>query len=203
MSDMEGKTIDKKILASRLKELREKNNLKQRDMYEAMQCSQSAYSSYENPDSVKFPSAENLYNLSQRFNVSIDWLLGNEISQEKSIEFTVADVIRCLFWIDEKIGIEVKHHEYEIPFEVGKLPKESVNTYELNFPDHCVVGDELNEFLKEWKETKEFCEGKTIGQTMYNLWKKDTLKRASLTNLFGGFSLFARDFTDAPDVSEQ
>ncbi len=61
---MEGKTIDKKILASRLKELREKNNLKQRDMYEAMQCSQSAYSSYENPDSVKFPSVENLYNLS-------------------------------------------------------------------------------------------------------------------------------------------
>ncbi len=182
---MEGKTMDKKILVSRLKELREKNNLKQRDMYEAMQCSQSAYSSYENPDSVKFPSAENLYNLSQRFNVSIDWLLGNEVSKKDKKDLTLADIIRCLFWIDEKIDMEIKYHEYELPVEIGQPLRENVKTYELCFPDYCEVGTELNDFLEEWKETKLFCAGKSIGKTMYDLWKNDILKKAKEINILG------------------
>lgn len=198
---MEGKTIDKKILASRLKELREKNNLKQRDMYEAMQCSQSAYSSYENPDSVKFPSAENLFNLSQRFNVSIDWLLGNEVSKKNNEDLTLADIIRCLFWIDERIDISIVQNEDE---QIYKFTSEddrpdSTDLCELFFPDCCERSFELNSFLKEWKETKEFCNGKSIGRTMYSLWKNDTLKKAREIDILGLLPFPAKGgFKDIP-----
>lgn len=178
---MEGKTMDKKILVSRLKELREKNNLKQRDMYEAMQCSQSAYSSYENPDSVKFPSVENLYNLSQRFNVSIDWLLGNEISKKDDSDFTLADVIKCLFWIDSHVELKIEwiQNGIQLPARWGDVPGDFVDGYYIYFPQYLGHEIELNDLLKDWKEVKGFCDGKDIGKNMYDLWKRDVLKKAS------------------------
>ncbi len=176
---MEGKTMDKKILASRLKELREKNNLKQRDMYEAMQCSQSAYSSYENPDSVKFPSAENLFNLSQHFNVSIDWLLGNEISKKSDNDFTLADVIRCLFWIDSHVELKIEWIQNAIQLPRGWEGTEFIDGYYIYFPQYLGHEIELNDFLNDWMDVKRFCDGKDIGKSMYDLWKKDVLKKAS------------------------
>lgn len=177
---MEGKTMDKKLFVSRLKELREKNNLKQRDMYEAMQCSQSAYSSYENPDSVKFPSAENLYNLSQHFNVSIDWLLGNDVEEKKHDNSTLADVIRQLFWIDNQVELKIECIQNSIQLQGGwESTGEFIDGYYIYFPQYLGHEIELNDFLKDWKDVKGFCDGKDIGKNMYDLWKKDVLKKAS------------------------
>lgn len=173
--------MDKKIFVSRLKELKEKMNLKQRDMYEAMQCSQSAYSTYENPDNNKFPSAENLYNLSQRFHVSIDWLLGNEASTKNNKDITLADIIKCLFWIDDRVELYINQHEngIQMPASFYEVPDYFIDSYEICFPEYLNNDIELNDFLKEWKEIKEFCKGKSIGGNMYELWKNDILKKAS------------------------
>lgn len=150
-------------------------------MYEAMQCSQSAYSSYENPDSVKFPSAENLFNLSQRFNVSIDWLLGNEISKRNDDDFTLADVIRCLFWIDSHVELKIEwiQNGIQLPGRWMDVPGDFIDGYYIYFPQYLGHEIELNDLLKDWKDVKGFCDGKEIGKNMYDLWKRDVLRKAS------------------------
>lgn len=107
-------------------------------MYEAMQCSQSAYSSYENPDSAKFPSAENLYNLSQHFNVSIDWLLGNEVTEKDHCNFTLADVIKCLFWMDSHVNLKIEwiQNGIQLPSTWEGLPVHFIDGYYIFFPEY-------------------------------------------------------------------
>lgn len=58
----------------RLKELRTSQNLKQKDIAEALGISVQAYSNYENGN--REPDLETLNNLANYFKVSVDYLLG-------------------------------------------------------------------------------------------------------------------------------
>lgn len=168
--------MDKQQFVSRLKQIKEQHNLKQREMYEAMGCSQAAYSSYENPNNNKFPSLEHLYNLSLKFNISIDWLLGIETHTKRQNSYcTLADMIHGLFWMDKFRNIKID--SYEQRFVLDDKAYE-IDIYYLSFFQDDKIDYELNDFLKEWKEAKEFCQGKPVGNTMLSLWKKDTLERA-------------------------
>lgn len=62
------------ILSDRLKELRLKNNLTQKQMGEVLNCTDRYYQKIEYGN-VK-PSQENLIKLADYFNVSTDYLLG-------------------------------------------------------------------------------------------------------------------------------
>ena len=169
--------MDKKQFVSRLKQVKEQHNLKQREMYEAMGCSQAAYSSYENPNNNKFPSLEHLYNLSQKFNISIDWLLGIETgSKEQNSYYTLADIIHGLFWMDKFRNIKIDSYNQRVPLNYDE--DYEMDIYYLSFFKDNEIDNELNDFLKEWKEAKEFCQGKSVGNTMLSLWKKDTIEKA-------------------------
>lgn len=173
---------NKKKLVDRLKQFREKNNLIQKDMYEAMQCSQAAYSSYESVKSDKAPSLEMLLNLREKYNISIDWLLENEntrkANEDKKLK-TIGDIIECLFLIEDATHTKIKYVEEERMAQGFEgYPREyDFMMYGLFFDTHPFYDEYLNDFMKEWGEIREFCKGKDIGTTVYDLWKKDTVQK--------------------------
>ncbi len=59
---------------ARIRELREDNDLKQRELAEILNCSQRVYSNYERGD-IDVPT-EILIKLSKYYDVSTDYLLG-------------------------------------------------------------------------------------------------------------------------------
>jgi len=58
----------------RLKQLRELNNMSQREAAEAIGCTQGNYSRYENGE--REPSTELLIKMAEAFGVSVDYLIG-------------------------------------------------------------------------------------------------------------------------------
>ncbi|WP_394524339.1 helix-turn-helix domain-containing protein [Lacrimispora sp. JR3] len=182
-------------LVERLKQFREENKLKQKEMYEAMQCSQAAYSSYENVKSDKVPSIEMLLNLHEQYDISIDWLLGIDdtetIKKKKELK-TIGDIIESLFLIEDATQTSISAMEetrYDLSYD-GAKPYD-VTLYGLCFESNFYYGEYLNDFMKEWNETKEFCRGKEIGTTMYELWKKDIIQKNKNKNI--------DPFDDLPD----
>lgn len=66
----------------RIKELREDNDLKQREVASALHCSQQAYSNYENGQ--RDIPTDVLIRLSSYYNVSTDYILGISESEYKA-----------------------------------------------------------------------------------------------------------------------
>lgn len=173
--------MNKQKLVERLKQFREEKNLKQKDMYEAMQCSQAAYSSYESIKGDKMPSIEMLLNLHEKYNVSIDWLLGTDdqkMNNKNNDLNTIGDIIECLFLIEEATNIKVKYVEEE-RCEQGYdgFTEYDFMMYGLFFETHEFYDEYINEFMHEWGEIREFCKGKDIGTMVYDLWKKDIVQK--------------------------
>lgn len=65
---------------SRIRDLREDNDLKQRELAEILNCSQRVYSNYERGD-LDIPT-EILLKLSNYYNVSVDYILNNTDNPE-------------------------------------------------------------------------------------------------------------------------
>ena len=177
----------KEILVERLKQFREKNNLKQKDMYEIMQCSQAAYSSYESIRSDKAPSIDMLLNLNAKYNVSIDWILGLDTEKSEKKAKTVSDILECLFFIGDNTEMNILPNEITGMMIMDDYPQEysktingiffnSINNIgERTWSDK--IGNYLGSLLGEWKQVKSFCDGKEVGSKMYELWKKDVLEK--------------------------
>ncbi len=65
----------------RLKELREDNNLTQKQVADILYCSQSAYSKYEK--GVLYPSVDMLVKLADFYGVSINYIIGRDKQTNK------------------------------------------------------------------------------------------------------------------------
>lgn len=64
------------IFTERLKELRKRNNLTQKELAEQIGIKQNSYSDWETGKNE--PSFENLIKLANLLEVSLDWLFGRE-----------------------------------------------------------------------------------------------------------------------------
>ncbi len=69
------------IMYKRIRDLREDRDLKQRELAEILNCSQRVYSNYERGD-IDIPT-EILIKLSNYYNVSIDYILGQTDSPKR------------------------------------------------------------------------------------------------------------------------
>ena len=67
---------------SRIRELREDNDLKQRELAEILSCSQRVYSNYERGD-IDIPT-EILIKLAKHYDVSTDYILGLSDNMKRS-----------------------------------------------------------------------------------------------------------------------
>lgn len=70
------KNINIEILTNNLKKLREKENLKQKDLCILLNISSSSYSEYES-GKILIPTLF-LYKIAKTYNYSIDWILGKK-----------------------------------------------------------------------------------------------------------------------------
>lgn len=68
--------IDKKLVGSRLREVRKKNNLTQKELANILNTTQSTISDYENGANLILTSFA--YQVCFEYNISMDWLCGRD-----------------------------------------------------------------------------------------------------------------------------
>lgn len=74
--------------------------MKQKEIARIMGCTEGTMSKYLNPQKKDFPTVEMLYNLSQHFNVSIDWLVGRSTpSNQYNEKLSLRDICKMLLAI--------------------------------------------------------------------------------------------------------
>lgn len=147
----------------RLRELRKKTNMTQKEFSEIIGCTMASLSAYENGSKV--PPTQTLINISSHFDCSIDWLFGlnNEqtyLSSKQQVK-TYSEYIQLLFNLYER-GIRI---------EPGVVFSDRGNQTGIIF--HDVV---IEVFLKSWKKTSLLYADDTIDDTIYNAWKEKVLR---------------------------
>lgn len=129
-------SLDKNLLAQRLKEARQKKKIKQKDLSELTEISITTISAYETFDANSNPSLVNICKIANALNVSIDWLCGFSNSPE-TIENRIEEnnppkkidtetFLLCMFILLNKTKLisyadVVSAIEKEIEKEIGEL----------------------------------------------------------------------------------
>lgn len=162
--------------ASRIKELRLSLHATQTDFAEKIGTTQTALSSYEQGDRI--PSAEMLINISDNFNVSIDWLLG--LSNIKGIDNkpeTMGDILQILFTIGSYCDIQILQHSIER--QDINLTTGYPEFYQTDIPVIGFKNNLLNDFLSEWDKMYTLYKNGTIDDEVYYLWIEKTVNKAN------------------------
>lgn len=150
--------FDKEIFANRLKELREKIGLNQKECAEKLNISRGSISFYENGE--RLPDIETIYNMSNFFNVSADYLVG--LADEPSNNPEIND-IKAYTGLTEN-SIEFLHSlfcdlkEYNSYISNGGESKNELTAlyehhgYLLHFLNDALACDEIKEVSKYAKK---------------------------------------------------
>lgn len=141
--------MSKNEIGERIKELRGKQNLTQKEFAEKVGISVSAISGYE--IGAKLPSADNVIKICETFNCSADWLLGTM----KRIN-TIGDLIQLAE------SITLGH------FELIEASEDGKNTV-ITLP-----GTEVFEYAQDAKRIKHCCIGNAqLFARIYIHWASD------------------------------
>lgn len=146
MSDLE-------IFGKRLKELRNKNGLSQRDLAAKLGVSVNTIVTYEKAQ--KSPTLDLAKRVSEFFGTPLDWLCGTSNSIDNTKIYCTADIIKLILRIDA----------------AGKI--DFVDICTLNgFEDWRIEIDdeEFKRFADEWRKIRELKKNGTIDEDLYNLW---------------------------------
>jgi transcriptional regulator with XRE-family HTH domain len=106
-------------LSSKLKELREKNNVSQYKLAEDLDIKRSAYGNYET--GLSYPEYEVLEKIAKYFNVDVNELLGYDEGFDKSLDLKTEY---------EEIRKQIKGYFYK---KYRKMPSKKLITDILNF----------------------------------------------------------------------
>lgn len=87
------------VFSKKIKEIRENNNLTMQQLADKINVSKSSINMYENKGII--PRYEILIDISKTFNVSIDYLLGNDISSFKNNK-KVLSIIKKIKRLDDE-----------------------------------------------------------------------------------------------------
>lgn len=150
---------DFSILANRIKELRNKLNLTQKEFSKKVGCTAATLSAYENGS--KSPSLEIIKGIAETCDVSIDWLCGlsNEENSKKSIK-TYSDIIQILLELSNIDSLGMKG---------GFCEKYNISIL-------CFNDSVLTKFIKDWSAIKKIYDQKTINDELYLPWIKSKLE---------------------------
>ena len=140
-------------ISQKLKELRSLMNMNQYEFAAFLDIKQPTLSAYER--NISNPSLEVLLSISEKCNVSMDWLCGLETVPRF---YTVADIILALKELNDLNG-------FEYNLDISKIDLATYYSYEckitLNSDVHKLWDEDDNvlgyllEFIKAWKETVE------------------------------------------------
>lgn len=169
------------IFADRIKQLRNRLNLTQKDFAEKINVTAAALSAYEN--NQKNPSVSVAKRIANKYNVSIDWLCGLTNKEKTNAKpDSISEILELLFLIDSCVNITIYSHdeEYlELAFSGYPEPSNRI-VYEIGF-DHYL----LNGVIKEWDKMRTLLSDGTIDDEVYSLWKEKTLLKWQLHNTDG------------------
>lgn len=166
MSEME-----LQIFSDRLKTLRQSLNMTQQEFISDIGITASALSAYEKGQ--KNPSISVVKRISEKYNVSIDWLCGlSEKKQLSNIYTTYGEIAAELFKIDNSL---------EMTFE--RIKKTEYNSYTcISFEDPI-----FDTFLQEWNDATNVLYNtsinKAITKDMYLSWQKNKLEELNKKKL--------------------
>lgn len=150
---------DFEILAQRLKLLRTKLGMTQKEFADKVGFTQATLSAYEN--NQKKPSLDIVRDIAEKCHISIDWLCGLTDKENYSDEIkTYSDAIKQII----NIGKEFNARPY--------IKENSKNTLGLIFND-----ESLFMFFWEWQKMGDLYTVGSIDTEVYDLWIEKTLKK--------------------------
>lgn len=181
------------IFADRLRLFRKQIGATQKEFVEGLSITPSALSSYEK-NNIN-PSIATVKEIAEKYNLSIDWLVGltdNE-SNDKELKLC-SDVIELLLKIGAATEIEIGETHYEV----------SVMNHNTGYPESidiiakCLIFENLGlrSFLAEWERMKTIYENGTIDKEVYSLWVEKTLMKYKTVGLESGL-------IDVPSMMEK
>ena len=155
--------LELQVFADRLKELRTSLELTQAQFVADLGITASALSAYEK--NTKNPSIIVAKRIADKYNISVDWLIG--LSNNKNINeecTTYSDIIRMLFIVEKylDISIGVSDIDNELPF---------ISAY-IRFDNK-----KMCTFLQDWKKMKELHDNNSIDDEVYSLWFEKTINK--------------------------
>jgi len=144
--------LKKEIFIKNLSEITK--GMKQKEIAVIMGCTEGTISKYLNPDKKDFPPVDKLYNITEHFNVSIDWLVGVRPQQKKSSQLSLKDICSSIVEIYnsshfsfETITKEEWCGEQFFPGEPASFEQRKNTYFGICFPEWFVVVDEDPESL--------------------------------------------------------
>lgn len=191
--------MDNNLFSERLKEARLTAKLKQTELAKISGVTAATISAYECADGNKGknPSLDNALKLAQALNVSLDWLCGTTISNDR---VQISDFLRILVKLDNAgYGIALDNVDlYTLPYK-EILPKASeiytLDDYlemqqicdeteaDYSFPNISVTFNHhlITDFLTEWAKLRELHRVRTIDDNLYNLWLNQQYQKIDST----------------------
>lgn len=152
-------------LSTRIKELRTSKELTQKELAEALNISTVSVSSYET--GAKTPSLDMLINISQKYNVSLDWLCG--LSDKMTLDRHIT-TYKELFQLFITL-LEARYENNEnIPI---------VNTVDTDTPAVCLLlhnDQNIQNFFSKWCDIFKLHYEGTIDTDLYQMWIEKQLK---------------------------
>ena len=140
--------------AVRLKQIRDEKKMTQKAFSEYLEIKQQTLSGYE--IGKISPSLEVAFSIAQKLNVSLDWLCGLSNERNNSVKRfgTYGEVFQQLVKIDKTIRADV------MEIVRGGECKQMI-----------VLSDPITQiFLKDWGKMLKLFHGKTIDESLYDLW---------------------------------
>ncbi|WP_455649226.1 helix-turn-helix domain-containing protein [Enterocloster citroniae] len=124
---MESKLLKKESFIENLSNITK--GMKQKEIASIMGCTEGTMSKYLNPDKKDFPPVDKLYNLSQYFNVSIDWLIGVEKKEEPEQKLSARAICEMLISIYNSVPFDFE--EIQKAEDCADYFNESYGTIEI------------------------------------------------------------------------
>lgn len=154
----------------RLKELRQKLKLTQKEFTKDLSITPATLSAYEK--GTTNPSIYAITEIAEKYNISVDWLLGlSDKSTNKSSLETYADLINFLVEIP-KTGMHIIIDSYlKGCDEFGEYEE---NIYGIYFK---TKNEAFRRFFEDYDKMNNLYEQGSIDEDVYNLWIEKTLNK--------------------------
>lgn len=164
--------LELQIFAVRLKELRTKLNITQKDFAEKIGVTAAALSAYEN--NVKNPSVSVAKRIAENFSVSIDWLCGLSDKMTNSSEIcTYSDIIVLLNKLLEVPEIKCNLTTVTDPEYEGFINDNIPVIGAITFNDY-----KLTEIIQEWEKYRNINGGdQELNDNINKLWLEQARKK--------------------------
>lgn len=162
--------LEKGNFSSRVKELRQKYELSQKDFAESIGISPMSISTYES--GAKSPSIDTAAKICEKYKVSLDWLCG--LSDIKSLPNKISaysDLFMLLTYLcDIEYAKDPENESSTKPFIVPYQKDNATSFY--------IKGDgNVNAFFEQWYKIHELYLAKTIDEDIYNIWLEKELEK--------------------------